>query len=153
MDVIPTVQQSLNVEDHPLVDDVNQLHQDKLSRAEKICKTISDATGAPLALLAVVLVQFVWVIFGEVTHDDPYPFPFLLTVSNILQLILIFIIAVAQRQQSEHSELRAESDHDAISRLLYHQQLQNELLLRIAERSGAQTADLRPMAQQLATEG
>lgn len=153
MDVIPTVQQSLNVEDHPLVDDVNKIHKEQLSRAERICKTISDATGAPLALLVVIIVQFVWIVAGQVTHDDPYPFPFLLTVSNILQLILIFIIAVAQRQQSEHGELRAESDHDAISRLLYHQQLQNELLFRIAERSGAQTADLRPMAQQLASEG
>lgn len=153
MDATPTIQKSISVEDHPLVDDVNQLHRDQLTRAEKICKNISDATGAPLALLAVIVVQAIWVIFGSVTHEDPYPFAFLLTVSNILQLILIFVIAVAQRQQSEHSEIRAESDHDAISRLLYHQQLQNELLFRIAERSGAQTADLRPMAQQLATEG
>jgi uncharacterized membrane protein len=153
MDVTSTAQNPLSVEDHPLVDDVNRMHQDQLSRSEKICKAISDATGAPVALLAVIVVQAAWVIVGTLTRDDPYPFAFLLTVSNILQLILIFVISVAQRQSSEHSELRAEADHDAISRLLYHQQLQNELLLRIAESAGTQTADLRAMAKQLATEG
>jgi len=153
MDATSTVQKPVSVEDHPLVDDVNQLHQDQLSRAEKICKRISDATGAPVALLAVIVIQLAWVVVGSITHDDPYPFAFLLTVSNILQLILIFVIAVAQRQSGEHSEIRAEADHDSISRLLYHQQLQNELLLRIAESAGTQTADLRAMAKQLATEG
>ncbi|MBV9271281.1 MAG: DUF1003 domain-containing protein [Candidatus Eremiobacteraeota bacterium] len=153
MDATTSLQKKIDVENHPLVDDVNQMHREQLSRAERVCKKISDATGAPLALLAVIVVQLVWVLAGNVTHIDPYPFAFLLTVSNILQLVLIFVIAVAQRQSSEHSEIRAESDHDSISRLLYHQQLQNELLLRIAERTGAQTADLGPLAQQLAAEG
>ena len=153
MDATSPLQTKLDVEDHPLVADVNEMHRDQLSRAERVCKKISDATGAPLALLVVIIVQLVWVIAGNVTHVDPYPYAFLLTVSNILQLVLIFVIAVAQRQSAEHSEIRAESDHDSISRLLYHQQLQNELLLRIAERTGAQTADLQPLAHQLATEG
>jgi hypothetical protein len=69
----------------------------------------------------------------------------------VLQLILIFVIAVAQKQQTQHDELRAEADHDSISRLLYHQQVQNELLLRLAERSGIEVADLRSAAAKLAT--
>src|SRR5438270_3934099 len=111
MDVTSTAQKPVSVEDHPLVDDVNRMHRDQLTRAEKICKNISDATGAPLALLAVIVVQFIWVIVGTITRDDPYPFAFLLTVSNILQLILIFVISVAQRQSGEHNEMRAEADH------------------------------------------
>jgi hypothetical protein len=68
----------------------------------------------------------------------------------VLQLILIFVIAVAQKQQTEHDELRAEADHASISRLLYHQQLQNELLLRLAERSGVDVSDLKSTAAMLA---
>ena len=69
----------------------------------------------------------------------------------MLQLILIFVIAVAQKQQSQHAELRAEADHDSISRLLYHQELQDRLLLQIAERAGIDVADLAAQAKMLAT--
>jgi uncharacterized membrane protein len=138
-------------ENHPLVDDVNALHQQQLSKTEKICRRIADATGAPVALLLAIVVQFVWIVIGAITHWDPFPFVFLLTCSNVLQLILIFVIAVAQKQQTEHDELRAEADHDAISRLLYHDQLQNELLLRIAERAGIDVSDCKPAATLLAT--
>ena len=140
------------VENHPLVDDVNAIHRENLSATERICKRIADATGAPIALLLAVVVQGVWLVVGELTHWDPYPFAFLLTCSNILQLILIFIIAVAQRQSSEHAELRAEADHDNISRLLYHQQVQEQLLLRLAEKTQTDVTDLRAMVAILVTE-
>jgi uncharacterized membrane protein len=139
------------MDDHPLVSNVNDLHQKQLSGTEKICRHIADATGAPAALLLAIVVQFIWITVGALTHWDPFPFVFLLTCSNVLQLILIFVIAVAQRQQTEHDELRAESDHDSISRLLYHQQLQNELLFRIAERTGIDVGDLKTTAIKLAT--
>lgn len=143
--------QTVSMDDHPLVSNVNDLHQKQLSGTEKICRHIADATGAPAALLLAIVVQFIWITVGALTHWDPFPFVFLLTCSNVLQLILIFVIAVAQRQQTEHDELRAESDHDSISRLLYHQQLQNELLLRIAERTGIDVGDLKTTAIKLAT--
>lgn len=138
-------------EDHPLVDDVNALQREQLSGTEKMCRRIADLTGAPAALLLAIVVQLVWISVGALTRWDPFPFVFLLTCSNVLQLILIFVIAVAQRQQTQHDELRAEADHDSISRLLYHQQLQNELLMRIAQHTGADITDLKPAAALLAT--
>jgi len=140
-----------DVEEHPLVDDVNSVHQRMLSATEKICRRIANATGAPLALLLAIILQFIWIGVGALTRWDPFPFVFLLTCSNVLQLILIFVIAVAQKQQTLHDELRAEADHDSISRLLYHQQLQNELLIRMAERAGADVSDLKITARALAT--
>lgn len=139
------------MEDHPLVDDVNALHQNQLTPTEKICRRIADATGAPTALILAIIVQFIWIGIGAATHWDPFPFVFLLTCSNVLQLILIFVIAVAQKQQTQHDELRAEADHDSISRLLYHQQVQNELLIRLAQQSGIDVADLKSAAAKLAT--
>lgn len=135
---------SEQAEDHPLVVDVNVQHAERLSATEKICRRIADATGAPIALLLAVLVQFGWVAVGTLSHWDPYPFMFLLTCSNILQLILIFVISVAQKQQTLHAELRAESDHDTVSRLLYHQDVQDRILLRLAERAGIDVSDLQP---------
>jgi uncharacterized membrane protein len=133
----------VDAENHPLVDNVNAMHQKQLSATERMCREIADLTGAPAALLLAILVQLVWLAVGSLTHWDPFPFVFLLTCSNVIQLILIFVIAVAQKQQTQHDELRAEADHDSISRLLYHQQVQDELLLRLAERAGVDVADIK----------
>jgi len=142
---------AVNVENHPLVQDVNAMHAQRLSSTERICRKIADATGAPAALLLAIVLQLAWLVLGSITRRDPYPFVFLLTCSNVLQLILIFVIAVAQRQQTQHDELRAEADHDAISRLLYHQQCQEELLMRLADRAGIDISDLRPSFARLQT--
>lgn len=141
-----------NVEHHPLVDDVNAIHTQSLSPTERFCRKIADATGAPGALMAAIVVQIAWLAVGTLTRWDPFPFVFLLTCSNVLQLVLIFVIAVAQRQQTEHDEIRAEADHASISRLLYHQQFQNDLLLRIAERTGIDIADLKAAAGTLSAD-
>jgi hypothetical protein len=47
--------------------------------------------------------------------------------------------------------LRAEADHDSISRLLYHQQLQNELLMRLAQEANVNVSDLKAAVAKLAT--
>jgi uncharacterized membrane protein len=137
--------------EHPLAGDVNARHQEQLSPIEKTCKRIADATGAPIALILAIILQFCWIGVGIATKFDPFPFVFLLTCSNVLQLILIFVIAVAQRQSSQHDELRAESDHDSISRLLYHQELQEALLLAIGEKLGIDTTEFANSAKSLAT--
>jgi uncharacterized membrane protein len=140
---------SSQVAKHPLVTDVNATHHERLSPIERSCKRIADATGAPIALMLAIVVQLAWVGTGIFFHWDPFPFVFLLTCSNIIQLILIFIIAVAQRQQSQHDEIRAEADHDSISRLLYHQQFQDQILLRLAERTGCDIKDLEATVKTL----
>jgi uncharacterized membrane protein len=132
------------VENYPSVPDVNEQHSERLSGTERICRRIADATGAPIALLLAIVVQIAWVAVGSLSHWDPYPFAFLLTCSNILQLILIFVIAVAQKQQTMHAELRAEADHATISRLLFHQDVQDRILLRLAQREGIDVSDLQP---------
>ncbi len=143
---------AVDVTEHPLVHDVNQEHNDTLSPVERFCKRVADSTGAPLALGLAIVVQAIWIPVGIYTKLDPFPFAFLLTCSNVLQLILIFILAVGQRQSSAHAELRAEHDHDAISRLLYHQEVQERILLQIATKTEADVEDLRAMVTRLATE-
>ncbi len=137
---------------HPLVGNVNAEADAQLSPLEHFCKRIADWTGAPLALIAAVVIQIAWIGVGIVTKWDPYPFAFLLTCSNVLQLILIFVLAVGQRQSSDHAELRAEHDHDAISRLLYHQEVQEQILLALATKIDVDVSAVRLMVKTLATE-
>ena len=141
-----------DVTEHPLVHDVNAEHRENLSAVERTCKRIADWTGAPLALFLAVAVQCIWIPVGIISKWDPYPFAFLLTCSNILQLILIFILAVGQRQSSAHAELRAEHDHDSISRLLYHQELQEQILIQIASRVECDVEAIKKMVAQLAAQ-
>jgi uncharacterized membrane protein len=137
--------------DHPLVADINALHRAQLSATEKFCKRVADLTGAPGALMAAIVLQILWIVIGMATRWDPFPFVFLLTCSNVIQLILIFVIAVAQRQSSQHDELRAEQDHKTISRIFYHHEAQERLLLAIAEKSGIDVTELREHVKKLAT--
>jgi len=143
---------AVDVTNHPLVHDVNEEHNNSLSMTEKICKRIADATRAPLALGLAIALQVVWIAVGVWTKWDPFPFVFLLTCSNVLQLILIFVLAVGQRQSSAHAELRAEHDHDSISRLLYHQEVQEQLLLAIASKTEADVERMKSMVSELSTE-
>ncbi len=143
---------ALDVTNHPLVHDVNQEHSETLSPVERFCKRIADWTGAPIALGLAIVLQAIWIPVGLYTRFDPFPFTFLLTCSNVLQLILIFILAVGQRQASAHAELRAEHDHDSISRLLYHQELQERILLQIARKTEVDVEDIRGKVEQLAAQ-
>ena len=128
---------------HQDVRNPNEVHNQRLTPVERFCKRVADSTGAPIALAIVILAQFVWIIVGQATGRDPFPFIFLLTISNVIQLTLLFVISVAQRQSSEHAETRAELDHEWIGGLLHNQEFQQEILLRIADRLGADTADIR----------
>lgn len=127
----------VDLTNHPALTNSNETLSDRLSPTEKACRRIADATGAPLALVAAIVFQLMWIAIGTATKLDPYPFVFLLTCSNVVQLVLIFVIAVAQRQSATHDSIRAEADHAAISRLLFHQQVQERALLRIGEKLGA----------------
>jgi uncharacterized membrane protein len=128
--------------DHPSLINSNDALCEQLTPTEKLCRKIATWTGAPMALIAAIVFQLAWIVFGVITNLDPYPFVFLLTCSNVIQLILIFVIAVAQKQSAKHDEIRAESDHSAISRLLYHQEIQELLLLRLAEQLQVDTSDI-----------
>jgi uncharacterized membrane protein len=135
---------------HPALRNPNEVHEAQLSVTERFCKKVADLTGAPMTLLAVIVFQLIWIVVGHLTKIDPFPFVFMLTVSNVVQLILIVVIAVAGREQTSHAETRAEEDHAALSRILYHHQTQEKLLLELAAKNGIDTADAQQAVDALA---
>jgi uncharacterized membrane protein len=140
----------MNVQDHPALRDVNELHAKALSATERFCQKIAAGTGAPMTLVAVIVLQFVWIVVGQLTKMDPFPFLFMLTISNIVQLVLIVVVAVAGKQQAQHDTIRADEDHAALSRILYHHQAQEMLLVQIAEKLGVDTEELKSTIADLA---
>lgn len=128
---------------HPAVRNVNDIQAERTSVTEKLCQRIAAGTGAPITLVAVIVFQIIWIFVGQITKMDPFPFVFMLTVSNVVQLVLIVVVAVAGKQQAQHDAIRADEDHSTISRLLYHQQAQEALLLQIAEKAGIDTTGSR----------
>lgn len=82
----------------------------------RVCKAISKAIATDEAVAGAIIFQFLWVtLLGFWLKLDPFPFTFLLTLSNIIQLILIFVIARAQRDDELHGKIDAlHGKHDKL---------------------------------------
>jgi uncharacterized membrane protein len=139
-----------NNRSHPAAANVNDIHAQSLTVTERFCQRVGESTGAPITLVAVIVFQLVWIVVGQVTKMDPFPYIFMLTVSNVVQLILIVVLAVAGKQQASHSEIRAEEDHAALSRMLYHQQTQEAMLIELASKAGIDTHEYERAVNDLA---
>lgn len=73
-----------------------------------------------MALIGCILAQVIWIVGGVLTHWDPYPFVFLLTCSNVLQLVLIFVIAVGQRSQDDAHQAHFYNLHEHLDEVHRH---------------------------------
>lgn len=115
------------------IPNANEEFRAQQTKVEKVCAAVCNFIALPAALVTCVVVQVLWVIFGQIFKLDPYPFMFLLTLSNILQLILIFILAVGQKQAADHDEMRSEIDHRAITLILANQLAHKEDIANVSK--------------------
>lgn len=83
----------------------------------------------------------VWMVLGarQVLGFDPFPYPVLLFVGNVVQLLLIFVILVGQRVLGAAGDRRSRQTYDDTQailrechRLQDHIETQNRQLLRVA---------------------
>lgn len=84
-----------------------------MSGQERLGYYITLRVGTMAFFYLLVLWQIGWMIWQTIMGKhafDPYPYPFLLFCSNIIQLIFLPILAVGNNVLSKHSELRAEND-------------------------------------------
>jgi uncharacterized membrane protein len=73
---------------------------------------------------------------------DPFPaFVLWLFISNMIQIFLMPLIMIGQNLQSQHAEIRAESDfqintkaEQEVETILMHLENQNQLILQILEK-------------------
>src|ERR1700716_340183 len=72
---------------------------------------ITRSVGTMWAVYAAVFIQVTWMALATIGiwefRKDPYPFAFLLFLSNIVQLLLMFVIMVGQQVLGAASDKRA----------------------------------------------
>ncbi|MDL5158489.1 DUF1003 domain-containing protein [Actinomycetospora termitidis] len=73
-----------------------------------------------LTVYLTVGLSALWMVLGarQVLGFDPYPYPVLLFVGNVVQLLLIFVILVGQRTLSAAGERRSQQTYDDAQAIL-----------------------------------
>ncbi len=128
----------------PKVRDVNQeLAADRSSVNERVAARTTALVGTMYAFYLFALIMGGWILWQTVVRKpfDGYPFPFLLFLGNIVQLLLMPLIMVGQNVQGRAQERQATADFETnvkaekeIETVLMHLEHQNELMLEILRR-------------------
>lgn len=94
-------------------EDVNAKHQEHLKFHDKVAVVITTAVGSMYALYFFIIFVFGWMLWQHVADQpfDPFPYVFMIFISNIIQLLLMPLIMVGQNIQGKHSQLRAEEEY------------------------------------------
>lgn len=119
---------------------VNDEHEQHLSRQDKIALYTTRAVGTMYAVYFFALFMAGWMLWQSYFLKqpfDPFPFAFLLFMGNIVQLLLMPLIMVGQNIQSRHAEIRADEEYkttmtsyQAIETILNHLDAQDKELLK-----------------------
>ncbi len=112
---------------------VNQLHKSNLGLNDKIAVNITTAVGTMYAVYFFVFAVAGWMLWQTYltqTPFDPYPFAFLLFLSNIVPLLLMPLIIVGQNIQNRHAEIRAEEEFKTTESI--HRDMEN-IFIRLDE--------------------
>ena len=65
------------------------------------------------AFYVAAIFQAAWMVVGQVLGFDPYPYVFLLFLSSLTQLLLMFVIMVGQQVIGGRSQARVQTYLDA----------------------------------------
>jgi uncharacterized membrane protein len=98
---------------------------------ERLAAWITARIGSMWTVYICLAVTVVWMLLGsrQVLGFDPYPYPFLLFLGNVAQLLLIFIILLGQQVLGRTADRRSQHTYeDAEAILVDCEQIQNHLL-------------------------
>lgn len=115
---------------------------------DKIITKITDAISTITALKVVFLIVILWLVLGELTKLDPYPFLFSSTITNYSGFILTIIILIstktlerfqeeAEKRDKEHQEQHYKMqglEERLVKQINISQEKQNEMILKIAKK-------------------
>jgi uncharacterized membrane protein len=81
-----------------------------------IAAAVTRAVGSMPALYVTLVIMASWMAlatWGPLHHADPYPFPFLLFLNNVVQLVLCSVILVGQRVLGMAADRRAVQTYES----------------------------------------
>jgi uncharacterized membrane protein len=122
----------------------------------RLAAWITNKVGTMSAFYAATVLQFGWTGLAQagIIRFDPYPFPFLLFLSSLTQLLLMFVIMVGQQvigkaadQRAVQTYLDAEAVLHACARLQAHLRAQDLAIRHVVEHMN----DCRPRTRTDAT--
>ncbi len=117
---------------------------------DRLAAWITAKIGSMWTVYVCTAITVIWMVLGarELLGFDPYPYPFLLFLGNVVQLLLIFIILLGQQVLGRTADRRSEETYeDAEAILVDCEQIQNHLIAQ--DDHLASCTDLHPEEQQI----
>ncbi|MBC7406092.1 MAG: DUF1003 domain-containing protein [Candidatus Parcubacteria bacterium] len=98
------------------IQNTNNLHQDKLNPLDRFAFSITSRVGTVQFFGLIFIWTTLWLSWNTFAPSslrfDPYPaFVLWLIISNLIQILLMPLVLIAQNLQSQRSEIRAENDY------------------------------------------
>jgi uncharacterized membrane protein len=81
----------------------------------RLAAALTQRVGSMWSVYFTIVFMFGWIglaTFGPLHSVDPYPFPFLLFMGNVVQLLLVFVILVGQQVLGRATDKRALQTYD-----------------------------------------
>ncbi len=96
-------------------ENINVKHRSGFKLHDRLAVIVTAAVGSMYAVYFFIIFVLAWMLWQSVSSKpfDPYPFIFMIFISNIVQLILVPLIMVGQNIQNRHAQLRAEEEYQA----------------------------------------
>jgi len=88
---------------------------------ERLGAFVTRKVGSMWSVYITILFMAVWIVLatiGPLNKSDPYPFPFLLFLGNLVQLLLVFVILVGQGVLGRTADRRSEETFQAAEGIL-----------------------------------
>jgi uncharacterized membrane protein len=98
---------------------------------DRLAAWITAKIGSMWTVYACSAITVIWMVLGSrgVLGFDPFPYPFLLFLGNVVQLLLIFIILLGQQVLGRTADRRSmQTYEDAEAILVDCEQIQNHLI-------------------------
>lgn len=112
---------------------------EQAGRNDRLAAWITRRIGSMWTVYVCLAVTAIWMLLGsrQLLGFDPYPYPFLLFLGNVAQLLLIFIILLGQQVLGRTADRRSQHTYeDAEAILVDCEQIQNHLLAQDTHLAG-----------------
>jgi len=131
---------------HKKIENPNVKIDKSLSKLDRFALSITNKVGSMGFFLIILTWTVCWLGWNTLAPKemtfDPFPaFVLWLFISNMIQIFLMPLIMIGQNLQSQHAEIRAESDflintkaEQEIETILMHLENQNQLILKIMDK-------------------
>ncbi len=129
--------------EHPPIKNVNELYEEKLTRAQRVADRVAQIMGSWKFILIQSSILFIWVIlntFAWIYHWDPYPFILMNLVLSLQAAYTAPVIMMSQNRLAEKDRIDAHNDYlinikaeTEVRAILEHLHAQDEALIKIID--------------------